>query len=131
LVDLLRPLSEAGVRPDRFSKIVLELQTKRHHKRAINREQQLRIRRQLDRGAEGELLSEFGDKLRYGGCVPTGQYFHTVLVKYGKTTRPHMDAEVCGVVRGGAVQGGAAIRHVSMIIYICRGCVSKTRDLLS
>jgi hypothetical protein len=94
LIDLLRPLSEAGVRPERFASILLELATKHHTRRAIEHEQDLRIRRQRDQQIEGEPLSEFGDKKRYAGCVPTGHYFAQVLKAYGRTTRAHMDAEV-------------------------------------
>ena len=94
LIDWLRPLSEAGVRPDRFASILLELATKQYFRRAIVREQDLRIARQLDPEKERELLSEFGDRQGYAGCVPSGKYFKDVLNAYGRTTRAHMDAEV-------------------------------------
>lgn len=97
LIDILRPLSGAGVRPERFSKMVLELHTKRHTKCAIRLEQELRMRRKLDPAAEGEPLSAFGDKLKYAGCVPNGKYFSDVLKAFGRITRNHMDAEVSSV----------------------------------
>ena len=94
LIDLLRPLSDAGVRAERFSDILLEIATKTHTRRAIAREQRLRITRQLDPNAEGEPLSEFGNQRQYGGCVPTGAYFAHVIKAYGRTTRQHMDTQV-------------------------------------
>ena len=52
------------------------------------------MRRQIDPDAEGEPLSQFSDKQRYAGCVPTGKYFVEVLNAYGATKRTHMDTEV-------------------------------------
>lgn len=48
VIDMLRPLSEAGVRPERFASIMLELASKRYHRRGIQREQDLRAKRQCD-----------------------------------------------------------------------------------
>ena len=94
LIDMLRPLAEAGVRPERFSSMLLEIASKHHTRLAIRREHELRRLRLLDVGAEGEILSDFGDKRRYAGCVPTGRYFADVLKAFSRTTRDFMDAEV-------------------------------------
>ena len=94
VIDMLRLLTTAGVRPERFAAVLLELASKQHTKLAIRREEQLRIDRQLNRSRDGEPLSEFGDQLKYAGLVPTGRYFASVLKAYSRTTRAHMDAEV-------------------------------------
>jgi hypothetical protein len=68
VVDLMRPLCNAGVRPERFASVLLELATKKHTERAIAREEDLQMKRQFDKEVEGWPLAEFGDRLTYAGC---------------------------------------------------------------
>ena len=77
-----------------FSLLLLEIATKRHTERAILREEELKLKRVLDPDCEGWTLAEFGDRLTYAGCVPSGKYFADVLKAHSRSTRAHMDAEV-------------------------------------
>ena len=90
----MRPLFVGGIRPSRFASIVLELQTKAYTKAAIEAEQDLRKRRQLDPDAEGRPLSFFADAQAYNGYVPSGAYFSEVNKAFGRSIRKHLDTEV-------------------------------------
>ena len=90
----MRPLFDGGLRPSRFASIVLELQTKAYTLAAIDAEQDLRKRRQLDPDAEGQPLSFFSDTRAFNGYVPSGAYFGEVNKAFGRSIRQNLDAEV-------------------------------------
>eukprot|EP00966_Prymnesium_polylepis_P152294 3517618-Prymnesium_polylepis.2 len=109
--DVDRPAASAERGGSAARSLLLELASKQYTRRAIEHEQDLRIRRQVDPQAEGEPLSEFGDKKKYAGCVPTGHYFADVLKAFGRMTQAHMDAEVrwwWGAL-GGTFHGGRGL----------------------
>ena len=122
IIDLLRPLANAGVRPERFASILLELATKKHTLRAIEREEELRIARQLDPEKEGWQLAEFGDRLTYAGCVPSGKYFANVLNEYSRSMRDHMDAEVCATCNMSHSIDELCIACAYHVLIMCIAC---------
>jgi hypothetical protein len=71
----MRPAFDKGLRPESLSGIMLELASKNYTKDRIKYEcdsqQQRRVLFQQGYNP-GIMYSHFGDKLLYGGCVPTG-----------------------------------------------------------
>ena len=97
IIDQMRPLFNAGVKPATFAKMVLELQTKTHARRAIEYEHILTIMRaspEFPPGAKLELFSTFGDQSKYAGVVPNGSYFQHVHEEYHDSIAGHLDTEV-------------------------------------
>ena len=83
IVDMMRPLFNAGVKPETFSRMVLELQAKTHTRRHVEYEHGLTIMRaaaEFDPRAVLELFSSFADKTKYAGMAPTGSYSHRQLL---------------------------------------------------
>ena len=98
ILDMMRPLFNSGVKPETFAKLVLELQTKTHARRHLEYEHGLTVMRSSPNfppRAALELFSCFGDRSKYAGVVPTGQYFESVYVNYHDTISEHLDTEVC------------------------------------
>ena len=95
LMDLARPLFNAGVRPDRLSKIVLELHAKEHAHAAIAHEEELAASRGGGSLAQAAApLSSFADKKGWAGLVPNGDYVAAVYKAYSNGIAKHLDAEV-------------------------------------
>lgn len=94
LIDLMRPLFDAGVRLERFSKLLLELHSKRHTRRHLYHERQLARMKRLNPNAMLEEYSEFGNKELYNGSVPTSKYISHVYRLFHETIRPYLDNEV-------------------------------------
>ena len=87
----LRPLMVAGVRSDRLAQIILERHSVEYFKAYNKRENQLafeidRARHSIQPTAadsmaeEWGMFSEFADKTKYDGSVPTGQWFADMYV---------------------------------------------------
>ena len=97
IIHLMRPLFNAGVKPETFSKMVLELQTKTHVQKHIEYEHSLTVMRavpEFPSGAHLELFSAFGDRSKYAGVVPTGGYFQSVCEDFHNSIADHLDVEV-------------------------------------
>ena len=84
LVDMMRPLLDGGVRPDRLSRIILELHSKKYSNHCIEHETGNAAKRQRINfdPSSISMLSDFGDKLRYRGLVPTGKFLAHVYKIY-------------------------------------------------
>ena len=91
---MMRPLFNAGVRPERFAKFLLELHTKEHHHACLAHEHEISARRVADADCDAAPLSDFADKARYAGLVPSGKYLSAVYKEYSQSIKPHMNAEV-------------------------------------
>ena len=96
VVDMMRPLFDKGVRPEALSNILLELHSKKYADDYIAREQRLQQSRLNGNviSAEVGLYSDFSDKKKYDGSVPTGRYLAQVHLKQHKKIERHMDLEV-------------------------------------
>ena len=92
LIDLMRPLFDFGVRPEQFSNLVLEQHAKEYSR------QYLKYERKLEEGSfqgkKPQMYSDFADKEKYAGIVPTGNYFALVYKRYHKTIRTFLSKEV-------------------------------------
>ena len=96
ILNLMRPLFNKGLRPDALSHILLELHTKEYTDKFIEREFLIkRDSRLLSTVAkERGQFSSFGDKDKYAGLVPTGEYLADVYLKYGDSIKVHLDNDV-------------------------------------
>ena len=94
LMDLMRPLHDAGLRPARFRSLLVELHTKRHTHRAIQHEEEVKRRKALgDTGMK--MFSDFGDPLLYAGHVPSVVFLARCYRAFHDTIASFMDREVC------------------------------------
>ena len=97
LVDMMRPLFNAGVKPDTFAKMVLEMQTKRHVRANLDYEHCLTLKRadpNFPRTTVLPIFSCFGDAEKYAGLVPTGRYFQSIYEDYHDSIAEFLDIEV-------------------------------------
>ncbi|KAL7546679.1 hypothetical protein ACHAWF_010011 [Thalassiosira exigua] len=96
LIDLMRPLFfDGGFRPERFADLLLELHSKEFTKKCIQHEHDIVAKKiSLNNAAEILPLSNFADKRKYRGLVPTAKYLAKVYKKYHSTIGPYMDMEV-------------------------------------
>jgi hypothetical protein len=97
IIDLMRPLFNAGVRPKQFADILLELASKKYHQRYLHREQD--IKRKRDNGFQteykkGQMFSEFKDKDGYGAILPSGKYLAHVSKLYAQSIKEYLELEV-------------------------------------
>ena len=81
LIDMMRPLYDKGIRPHNMSALLLELHSKKYHRDYLRRERLLAVNVapgsidsylgvRLDTG----MYSDWADKTKYAGLVPTGEY---------------------------------------------------------
>ena len=127
LIDLMRPMFNSGVKPETFSKMILELQTKRHVHRNLEYEHELTIKRgaqNFPKGATLELFSSFGDRTKYAGRVPCGGYFGSVY-KPDFTQRSHLLSRL-DLLPSTECQSGPRHRHSVGTITEC-GPVARTQ----
>ena len=97
---MMRPLFDAGVRPERYSRLLLllELHALKYFDCYLEREQQLseqRLRGHVfDRPVD--MYSTFSDPAKYDGKVPTGHYLASVFkTAHGQHHHPtHLNNEV-------------------------------------
>ena len=97
IVDLMRPLFNAGVKPESFARLILELQTKAHARRHIEYEHALTTMRaspDFPKSAVLAFFSTFGDQSKYAGVVPNGAYFASIYEKFHASIAQHLDTEV-------------------------------------
>jgi hypothetical protein len=95
VLDLMRPLVDAGVRPETYSNILLELHSKEYTRIYIHREQEITRMKRVDCTVAQKrgLFSSFADKSKYNGFVPTGNYLATVYKLYHATIQEHLERE--------------------------------------
>eukprot|EP00978_Attheya_sp_CCMP212_P037953 scaffold183316_cov56-Attheya_sp.AAC.3 len=97
IIDLMRPLHDKGVRSEALSDILLELHSKAYTKSYFRREKLIERDTALDPGSlspQKGLFSEFSDKEKYDGVVPTGKYLRHVYKLYHACIKGFMDKEV-------------------------------------
>ena len=94
VLDLLPPLFDAGLGPERLSEMLLELHTAQYYNNYRRYEVALGKRMVFKPDYIPVMFSELGDKTRYNGRVPTGRYLQAVYMKWCKKFRPHMEQEV-------------------------------------
>jgi hypothetical protein len=108
LLDLLRALIPRGIRPETFSDIVTEMNAKQYSNEMIDREYLLAsLLSSSDSSADsagtiekGTLFSNFDDKQKYNGNIPTGKYFKNLFITFANTIRSFQDNEVKKVPSG-------------------------------
>ena len=85
LLNLLRAVMNRGVRPETFSDIIRELHAINYFGHMIDREYRLasgEAKKQDESSVrKGSLFSNFSDRQKYNGAIPTGRYFQRVFVK--------------------------------------------------
>jgi len=101
VVDLMRPLFDAGVRPNTLSSLLLEMHTKRYHREYICREHLLHraaggITAALfaESKSQPAMFSAFDDKTKYAGLVPTGSYLTKAYITHGEQIAAYQDMEM-------------------------------------
>jgi len=96
IVDLLRPLSDKGVRHAAISDILLELHTKAYWRTYEKREHLLALKMESGLHSVGDfpMFSTFQDPSKYAGAVPTGRYLSSVYKQYARTISHHLANEV-------------------------------------
>ena len=92
LIDLMRPLFDFGVRPEQFSNLILEQHAKEYSRQYLKYERKLEEMK--FQGKKPQMYSDFADKEKYAGIVPTGNYFALVYKRYHKTIRTFLAKEV-------------------------------------
>ena len=92
LIDLMRPLFDFGVRPEQFSNLILEQHAKEYSRQYLKYERKLEEMK--FQGKKPQMYSDFADKEKYAGIVPTGNYFALVYKRYHKTIRTFFAKEV-------------------------------------
>jgi hypothetical protein len=92
LIDLMRPLSDKGLRPEVMADTLLELHSKKYHSQYLKQERTLLATGDL---CESGMFSEFSDRTKYDGLVPTGIYLSHCYKNYHATIQDHfLDKEV-------------------------------------
>ena len=96
VIDLMRPLCNAGVRPEQLSNILLELHSKEYTRQWKHREHQIEKNLMLYKSSplKGTMFSTFADKSKYNGAVPTGKYLGNTYKQFHETIKSHLDKEV-------------------------------------
>ena len=96
IIDLMRPLSSKGLRPTALSATLLELHAKQYTRDYLKREHMIERDQKLGTvgASEPAMFSEFGDKTKYAGLVPTGSYLAHVLKLHAASIKEHLDKEV-------------------------------------
>jgi hypothetical protein len=99
VVNLMRPLFAAGVKPSRMARAMLELHSKTHTREHIKYEHELtRCRHELGIGQrlprQPVMFSSFTNKGLYAGAVPSGSYLGSIFKCYGALIKDHLAAEV-------------------------------------
>ena len=97
MMHLLRALLNRGIRPGTFADIITELHSIEYFEQMIDREYRL-ASGEAEKAAEasvekGVLFSDFGDRRRYNGAIPTGRYFQDLFVNFGKSIGNFLENE--------------------------------------
>jgi len=96
VIDLMVSLFDKGIRPESLSSTLLELHSKRYWRLFLWHEQA--VRKHLDQPPVGArppvMFSTFGDKGRYAGAVPSGNYLASISKAYSESIAPYLDKEV-------------------------------------
>ena len=87
---MMRPLYDGGIPPNRFRKMVLEVQSKEHARRSILHEfsDEGKV---ISTEREKERFSSFHDKEKYDGMVPVAKWFQQAYCKEISSIRPILD----------------------------------------
>ena len=96
IIDLLRPLSDKGVRHHAVSEILLEWHSKAYFRAYEKREHLVAEKMEGGLHAQGDfpMFSTFNDPQKWAGAVPTGRFLSTVYKGFGRSIGPHLDNEV-------------------------------------
>jgi hypothetical protein len=86
LIDMMRPLFDGGIRPERFQRMIAELHHKEFHRLALLHEcsdEGKVFRTELEK----QMFSTYHDKLKYSGYVSNAKWFRRCYSKFMKTIR--------------------------------------------
>jgi hypothetical protein len=104
VMDQMRVLFDAGVRPERFSDMLVELHAKQHTLAHIKYEHTYECEKAFNPLATRDMFSSFGDPLKYAGAVPTGSYLATCYKAHHCDVRPQFDAAMKKVGSEGGIK---------------------------
>lgn len=93
IIDLMRPLFDKGLRPHSLADTILELHAKTYHRECLKHEMEIAKKRHLLQQNK-PMLSEFADKSKYNGLVPTSRYLTHVYKLFHKSIQDFLDTEV-------------------------------------
>lgn len=91
ITDMQRILFNSGVRPQTFSRMLLELHSANYTREHIAYEQDLRDNKL---NSKREMFSTFKDKTKYNGLVPTGRYLSSVYMAQTESLKTYYANEV-------------------------------------
>jgi len=97
LIDLMRPLYQAGIKPKQFRDLLEEFARKKHSREWLKRENRIARTRRLNPDfstKEDEMFGNFEDKSTYDGYVPSSQYLASVYKKSSKDIRHYLLREL-------------------------------------
>ena len=95
LFRLLRATANSGLRPETLSSVLKEMYSLRYHEDYINREfviASLTDRERQD--CRGELYSQFSDRSKYNGAIPSGKYLQSVFLSSSMELQIYFETEV-------------------------------------
>ncbi len=95
ITKMMRPLTDGGFRPNRFSKLLREMHSLQYA------ETSLLYEHEISRKKSGEFnqtqyapISDFNDKKKWRGTIPTGKYLEHVRKQYHASISEHLKKEV-------------------------------------
>ena len=94
VVDMMRPLFNAGVKPHRFASMLREWHAKEHLKNQLRYERQFKCDRRLRPGLVRPEYSEPGNVLEYNDAVPSSKYLQKAYIQYHLSIRKFLDNAV-------------------------------------
>jgi hypothetical protein len=92
-IDLMRPLFDAGIKPNKYCDTVTELHHKEHDRLALLHEHST-DGKYIGGISEREMFSWFSDEQKYNGYVPSAKWFRRCYSKFMKSIREFQDNEL-------------------------------------
>lgn len=97
LIDMMRPLADAGVSPSVFSKFLLEMKSKIFYRSCVDYLEEMQFKKEvscLKQTDDVKMLSAFADKGQYDGRVPGQKLLCDALLAHHDEVRPYFDLEM-------------------------------------
>ena len=92
-IDMMRPLFDAGIKPMAFQKMIKEMHTKEHIRRALLHESSS-LGKLNPSAIDRKMFSAFADKEGYNGYVPGHRFYRRSYIKFHSTIREFFDNSI-------------------------------------